>query len=152
MNLVEHTSVPILNVDYALSRVEHAYAELDAIYNTGGIIQPCDMQNLTSSLNELKVQLEVYRTSINQFEKRRKGDDKRMSNSLRDRGNACINGDLVVHLVPIPAGKKSVGKFLIYRIADDENWFWSFTPSKLKAMEVAYRIKGHAVEIKSIEF
>ena len=36
MNLVEHTSVPILNVDYALSRVEHAYAELDAIYNTGG--------------------------------------------------------------------------------------------------------------------
>lgn len=31
MNLVEQTSVPILNVDYALSRVEQAYAELDAI-------------------------------------------------------------------------------------------------------------------------
>lgn len=28
-----------------------------------------------------------------------------MSNGLKDRGNACINGDLVVHLVPIPAGK-----------------------------------------------
>lgn len=69
MNLVEQTSVPILNVDYALSRVEHAYAELDVIYNTGGIIQPCDMQNLTSSLNELKVQLEVYRTFINRLEK-----------------------------------------------------------------------------------
>ena len=69
MNLVEQTSVPILNVDYALSRVEHAYAELDAIYNTGGVIQPCDMQNLTSSLNELKVQLEVYRTLINRLEK-----------------------------------------------------------------------------------
>jgi hypothetical protein len=76
----------------------------------------------------------------------------RVSNGLRDRGNACINGDLVVHLVPIPAGKKAVGKFLIYRIADDENWFWAFTPFKLKAMEIAYRIKGHAVEIKSIEF
>lgn len=75
-----------------------------------------------------------------------------MSNGLRDRGNACINGDLVVHLVPIPAGKKAVGKFLIYRIANDENWFWVFTPPKLKAIEVAYRIKGHAVEIKSIEF
>lgn len=48
--------------------------------------------------------------------------------------------------------KKAVGNFLIYRIADDENWFWAFTPFKLKAMEVAYRIKGHAVEIKSIEF
>ena len=69
MNLVEHTSVPILNVDYALSRVEHSYAELNAIYNTGGIIQPCGMQNLTSSLSELKVQLEVYRTFINRLEK-----------------------------------------------------------------------------------
>jgi hypothetical protein len=28
-----------------------------------------------------------------------------MSNRLRDRANACINGDLIVHLVPIPAGK-----------------------------------------------
>ena len=75
-----------------------------------------------------------------------------MSNGLRDRGNACVNGDLVVHLVPIPAGKKAVGKFLIYRIADDENWFWAFTPFKPKAMEVAYRIISHAVEIKFIEF
>lgn len=76
MNFVEQTSVPILNVDYALSRVEYAYAALDAIYNTGGLIQPCDMQHLTSSLSELKVQLEVYRTLINRLEKDVKGTIK----------------------------------------------------------------------------
>lgn len=73
-----------------------------------------------------------------------------MSKSYK-HSNACINGDLVVHLVPIIEGKQSVGRFLIYRIVDSENWFWSFMPSKLKAMQLAHAVGGHAVEVKSIE-
>ena len=69
MKFIESIAVPILDVEYAQRHVEHASIVLDTIYNTGGIIQSSDMQNLCNTLRELKVQLKVYRTSINQFEK-----------------------------------------------------------------------------------
>lgn len=68
------------------------------------------------------------------------------------KGNACVNGNLVIHWVPVIEGKLSVGKYIIYRVVDDQNWFWSFMPTKLKAMQLAHDVGGHAVEVKSIEF
>lgn len=61
-----------------------------------------------------------------------------------------VNGSLVVFGFPkdIP---NPVGKFLVYRVVDDQAWYWWVTETKLKALANAYGICGHVEQIETFE-
>ena len=68
MSKITTIPIPILDVKYAKRRVEHLSMMLTTINDTGGPIQPGDMNCIEDTLHELKDQLEAYEAKINQLE------------------------------------------------------------------------------------
>ena len=61
-----------------------------------------------------------------------------------------INGNLVVFGFPMEISNP-VGKFLVYRVVDDQAWYWWVTETKLKALASAQGICGHIEQIRTFE-
>ena len=64
--------------------------------------------------------------------------------------NVLINNDLVVHYFPIDV-VECIGKYLVYKVADDEAMFWNLLDTKIEAVNCASNICGYAVQIQTLE-
>lgn len=62
-----------------------------------------------------------------------------------------VNGDLVVHCFPKQVSNP-VGLFLVYRIVDDQAWFWSLHKEQVKAVTISGSVGGHVIRIKDIYY
>jgi len=61
-----------------------------------------------------------------------------------------VNGSLVVFGFPREV-RNPMGKFLVYRVADDQAWYWWVTETKLKALASASGVCGHVEQIRTFE-
>lgn len=61
-----------------------------------------------------------------------------------------VNGSLVVFGFPKEI-RNPVGKFLVYRVVDDQAWYWWITETKLKALASASGVCGHIEQIRTFE-
>lgn len=74
-----------------------------------------------------------------------------MQNKIK-RTNVLINGNLVVQQMPVVIAKKSIGMYLVYRIVKDQAQFGALLKTKLRAVQMAYAVKGHVIKVKTIDF
>lgn len=70
------------------------------------------------------------------------------NNTLGPR--VLVNGSLVVSGFPREI-RNPVGKFLVYRVVDDQAWYWWITETKLKALASASGVCGHVEQIRTFE-
>lgn len=64
--------------------------------------------------------------------------------------NILINGDLIIHGFP-DTEKKARNRFIVYRMLDDQAWFWHISDDKISAVSLASSMCGHVVKVQSVE-
>lgn len=73
-----------------------------------------------------------------------------LSDKLVTTRTVLINGDLVVHGFP-KEHLNSAEHFLVYRVVDDQAWFWYITKDKIEAVSISSTLCGHVIQIKTID-
>ena len=63
-----------------------------------------------------------------------------------------FNGDLVVRDTPVAKAAQSIGQYLVYRIVDEQAWFWCISATKPEAVTISHGVAGRLIQIRTVEF